>query len=305
MTHPISLDFEQLITPLNAIAFFDQYWEKRPLVIKRSCPEYYKGIFSIKDVDALLQHHHLKYPNIKLGKKEQGGFSIDLLEGMNANGTESYGVPNLHRLYRAYAQGDTIIFNRLFYYWQPLAVICQELEKFFSCSVGANVYLSPRNSQSFPPHYDLHDIFVLQVEGSKHWKLYDLTDKSYTAIHDPNLMEDQDVYLEAGDLLYIPQQYVHSVYTTDSYSMHISIGVDVSCSRDLLSSALSAIAVPGSILQQALPIQWMMQTQQNSEMQTQLVNVLQTVRDQVTAEDGIAALARRLMNTVLPSGQFH
>lgn len=33
-------------------------------------------------------------------------------------------------------------------------------------------YLTPPDSQGFAPHYDDIEAFVLQLEGKKHWRLY-------------------------------------------------------------------------------------------------------------------------------------
>lgn len=307
MNTMLELDLEQLIAPLSLTTFLAQYWEKRPLIIKRSRSDYYTGTISMRDVDTLLKHHRIKYPNIKLGKAEKGGFSIELLEGMNPNEIESYGVPLLYRLSRAYTQGDTIVLNRLNNYWEPLATFCRNLEQFFTCPVGANVYLSPKNSQAFPPHFDLHDIFVLQVEGSKHWKLYDLADKSYSVVNDPDLKADQDVDLEAGDLLYIPRQYVHSVCTTDSHSMHISIGVDTFSSKDLLASAFAAIDLPHSLLQEAVPISFMTQTQPEYELECRFVSLLRTAIEDITVNRAITLLAHKFIESMspLPRDRFH
>lgn len=46
------------------------------------------------------------------------------------------------------------------------------LQEYFGCFVGANVYLTPPNSQGFAPHYDDIEAFVLQIEGKKRWKVY-------------------------------------------------------------------------------------------------------------------------------------
>ena len=33
-------------------------------------------------------------------------------------------------------------------------------------------YLTPPGTQGFAPHYDDIEAFVIQLEGKKHWKLY-------------------------------------------------------------------------------------------------------------------------------------
>jgi ribosomal protein L16 Arg81 hydroxylase len=47
--------FEQIIQPISPEVFFREYWEKRPLHISRGKPGYYSELFSVNDIDTLLQ----------------------------------------------------------------------------------------------------------------------------------------------------------------------------------------------------------------------------------------------------------
>lgn len=100
--------------------------------------------------------------------------------------------------------------------------------------VGANVYLTPKDSQGFAPHYDDIEAFVLQVEGKKHWRVYKPTSRNNILPRESsrNLNPDElgepclDVILEAGDLLYFPRGYIHQATTLeDFHSLHITVSV--------------------------------------------------------------------------------
>ena len=54
----------------------------------------------------------------------------------------------------------------------PLWKMLASMERFWNCSTGCNVYLTPADSQGFSPHYDDIDAFILQLEGKKRWKVY-------------------------------------------------------------------------------------------------------------------------------------
>lgn len=100
--------------------------------------------------------------------------------------------------------------------------------------IGANVYLTPKGSQGFAPHYDDIEAFVLQVEGKKHWRVYKPTSRNTTLPRESskNFKQDEigepclDVILEAGDLLYFPRGYIHQANTLkDSHSLHITVSM--------------------------------------------------------------------------------
>ncbi len=129
--------------------------------------------------------------------------------------------------------------------------------------VGANVYLTPPGTQvrhycnsrkdsrqsskiiygiyvriyfllvqGFAPHYDDVEVFILQLEGRKRWRLYEPRNKQeeLPRFSSPNFSPSeigspcQDVVLEAGDLLYFPRGTIHQGHCfEDVHSMHITI----------------------------------------------------------------------------------
>ena len=50
--------------------------------------------------------------------------------------------------------------------------LCACLQEHFGFPVGCSAYLTPTSTQGFPPHYDDVEVFVLQLQGSKRWRLY-------------------------------------------------------------------------------------------------------------------------------------
>ena len=51
--------------------------------------------------------------------------------------------------------------------------LCATLQEFFGSFVGTNMYLTPPGTQGFAPHYDDVEVFILQLEGKKHWRVYE------------------------------------------------------------------------------------------------------------------------------------
>lgn len=306
------LNFEQLIQPISLDVFFSQYWEQKPLHISRNNRDYYAGLFAVKDIDTLIQLSKPKYPRVELGKANKGGFSLDFLEGMETISMQDYGVPRLQRLYDAYAQDDTLIINRLEEYWEPLAQFCRGLEQYFSCLSNASLFLTPKNAQGFLPHFDPCDMLTLQVEGSKIWRIYnsapELTSSednlSYILRKLPD--PDREIYLEAGDLLYIPRGCVHEVLTADEPSLHLAINIVVFTWADLIMKALTSVRKQSSAFQKALPVGFLNQKQPAISLQAQLTELLAYLSQHANAEEAVSQLAHSFIAGMksLPDGHF-
>ena len=54
MIRSADFDFEYLIHPVNTGTFGQECWEKKPLVVRRTDPDYYKGLLSLESVDFIL-----------------------------------------------------------------------------------------------------------------------------------------------------------------------------------------------------------------------------------------------------------
>jgi hypothetical protein len=95
---------------------------------------------------------------------------------------------------------------------------CFFLSRIFHCPTGANVYFTPKVSQTFPRHSDPHDVFILQLQGEKRWKVYPKGSKK----SDHPVIEG---VLERGDLLMIPKGFEHEGATSDQTSLHVTFGL--------------------------------------------------------------------------------
>jgi bifunctional lysine-specific demethylase and histidyl-hydroxylase MINA len=45
-------------------------------------------------------------------------------------------------------------------------------QELLGCLVGSNSYLTPPHAQGLPPHHDDVDVWVMQLEGTKQWRLH-------------------------------------------------------------------------------------------------------------------------------------
>ncbi|MGV9006574.1 MAG: cupin domain-containing protein [Brevundimonas sp.] len=161
---------------------------------------------------------------------------------------------------RAYRMGATIIFNQLQHSDRRMADFCRRLERVFSCHIQTNTYLTPPAEQGFRTHFDSHDVFILQISGSKDWRLYgDPEDSPFRGerfrgmtrpVGEPALA----FTLNPGDCAYIPRGYYHDAANTGEVpSLHITVGLIVRTWADLMLEAVSQVCLEDADFRRALP----------------------------------------------------
>jgi len=144
--------------------------------------------------------------------------------------------------------GATLVLQALHHTHPPLAVFCRDLEKALGQPAQANAYFTPRRSQGLPVHHDTHDVLCLQVAGQKRWLVYEpalelpLRDQRYRPeLGDPG-GPALEVLLQPGDTLYLPRGWLHQALTSDTDSLHLTIGVSVHTWLDAIRAALDECA---------------------------------------------------------------
>jgi 50S ribosomal protein L16 3-hydroxylase len=79
------------------------------------------------------------------------------------------------------------------------------------------------------PHFDSYDVFLLQVHGRRRWRI----GRTHDAELDPNaplkilrrFVPEQELVLDAGDMLYLPPQWAHDGVAVGGDCMTYSIGM--------------------------------------------------------------------------------
>jgi bifunctional lysine-specific demethylase and histidyl-hydroxylase NO66 len=152
--------------------------------------------------------------------------------------------------------GGTVVVRSVDEMTPGLFHLCGGLENELIQPVFANVYLTPPQTHGFTAHYDPHDVFILQISGRKHWRVFDPVPHAFGASAivdiDPVAHPVVETVLTPGDVLYIPRGWVHIADTADDVSLHVTVSIRLASARDLLMHALNDPAV-GERLDRALP----------------------------------------------------
>jgi len=213
-----------ILEPLELGEFFKDYWEQKPLHIARDNSNPFKDLVSISAIETILSTNHINYPTVQLS---HAGKSIPVEEYTDSNGQI---VSN--RIIERYHAGSTIVISFAHRLHSNLMSLCRDVEKSLMMRCQTNVYLSPAANQGFNPHFDTHDVFILQVSGRKTFNFYssgtsfptsaDRFNRDIHAIGE----KTEEIQLSAGHTLYIPRGVVHdAVADIEEPSLHVTLGV--------------------------------------------------------------------------------
>lgn len=303
-------DLAALIAPADREDFFREHWEGKPLHLSRGDAHYYDSIVTNGDLESIISSADLRYPAIQLARN--GSYLAPEAYTRNIkHGSEFFnGVPDIGQIQSEYRSGATVVLPALQRTWPALRQLCTALEDDLSHAVHANVYLTPGDSPGFTPHYDTHEVFVLQIAGNKRWRVFEppLTLPHRTQPFMPigyglpaPILE---LELMPGDLLYLPRGYVHAANTSHSHSAHVTIGITVYTWVELISE-LIASSKEIVDLRAALPPGFATREDLGKTLREGFVRCLDQLRSNIDGDRLIESFLQKVRSArVWPAGTF-
>jgi 50S ribosomal protein L16 3-hydroxylase len=212
-----------------------KYWQKKPLLIRGAIPDFKPllsrdELFELAEQDDVESRLIVENTNSKHKKSEpawtmaNGPFSEDaaelpslkksnwtlLVQGVDLHEASVYALKNQFR-------------------FAPDARLDDVMISFATDGGGVG------------PHFDSYDVFLLQAEGKRRWRIgkqKDLTlQKDVPLKILANFAPEQEFVLEAGDMLYLPPMYAHegvAVGECMTYSIGFRAPAELELARELL-----------------------------------------------------------------------
>lgn len=292
--------------------FAAAYWGKAPLLSRAgelAGPDGFADLLSPDAVDELLSRRGLRTPFLRVAQQGQV-LPADRFTGGGGAGAEISDQVLDDQAMRLYAEGATLVLQGLHRLWPPLIDYSRRLGAELRRPLQVNAYLTPPGSQGFSTHYDTHDVFVLQVDGTKRWRLHEpvLADPlekqawggradevGATAQGEPAL----DVVLSPGDALYLPRGWLHSAEALGSRSLHLTVGVRA-LTRYAVVEELLALAAGDARLRATLPFS--VDVSDPEAIEPELTETVEALRDWLTTVEP-AEVATRLRARDWPSAR--
>jgi ribosomal protein L16 Arg81 hydroxylase len=293
------VDLAALLDPVRSEDFFANHWERKPLMNRRGDARYYDALLSGADLDRFINSSDLRYPALQLAR-DGAYMPPEAYTRPLKHGSEVFAAaPDMEKVRAEYRSGATVVLPALQRAWAPLRKLCDTLEKQLSHAVHANAYLTPGGAQGFTPHYDTHEVFVLQIAGQKRWRigeppvLLPHPSQPFSPAAYAPTEPVMEIELNPGDLLYLPRGYVHSASTARSHSAHVTIGVTVFTWVELLSELLqSSKHMPAC--REALPVGFATREDLRGSLEEGLARRLEALLQQTDRHALIESFARRV-----------
>uniref|UniRef100_M3XU29 Bifunctional lysine-specific demethylase and histidyl-hydroxylase n=2 Tax=Mustela putorius furo TaxID=9669 RepID=M3XU29_MUSPF len=278
--------FESLISPIKTETFFKEFWEKKPLLIQRDDPAvatYYQSLFRLSDLKILCSRGMYYGRDVNVCRCVNGKKKV-----LNKDGKVHF-----LQLRKDFDQKRaTIQFHQPQRFKDELWRIQEKLECYFGSLVGSNVYITPAGSQGLPPHYDDVEVFILQLEGEKHWRLYRPTvplAREYSVESEDRIgRPTHEFTLKPGDFLYFPRGTIHQADTPPglAHSTHVTISTYQHNSwgdflLDTLSGLVFDTAKEDLEFRAGIPRQLLLQVDATAVARRRLSGFLRTLADRL------------------------
>lgn len=210
--------------------FFDEIWAQRPVLVEERDPAAFGDLFSLQSVDRILAGTFPRRPAVRLVKDGSEVAPSTYVRTVSLGSEWLHDVIDPGRVYDAFQNGATIVLQGLQRYWEPLVRFARDLELALSHPIQVNAYVSPPGTRGLGVHYDTHDVFVLQIAGSKRWHVHERA-VTHPLAHQHAKSKptaEQSVFLaelRPGESLYIPRGFLHEAIATAEISVHLTVGI--------------------------------------------------------------------------------
>ncbi len=228
--------FDDIMEPLGAERFLAEYENQKPLHLPGAADKFAE-VMSWAKLDKLLDQ-------TSIWSKESLRLMLDKVAvppgDYCSSGRSRDGVPGLlpdpDKVQELIRRGATLIANDIGRLNPGLYAFTKAMHEGLGAKVDANLYMSSRRRPGFASHFDAHDVYAVQAEGTKTWYVYE--NRSPTPIHHPRFeaglgqahhdrAKDEvmmEVQMTPGDLLYLPRGWYHDALADDGGTMHIAFG---------------------------------------------------------------------------------
>ena len=217
----------QLLNNLTPAQFLDEYWQKKPLLIRQAIPNF-KGLMSPNDLAGLACEDDVQ---ARIIKQKKDKWSV---QNSSFDETDFTKLP---------AKDWTLLVQSVNHYLPEAADLLAQFNFIPHARLDDLMVSYAPAGGGVGAHVDSYDVFLLQGSGKRNWKISTQTDLSLVDGAPLRILKnfetEQEWTLEAGDMLYLPPQIAHCGVSMSDDCMTCSIGFRAPKTQELMHEFLS------------------------------------------------------------------
>lgn len=192
----------QLLGGLTPAEFLSEYWHKKPLLIKNAIPGF-TGLLSPEELAGLACEEEVQ---------------SRIVEEINGQWHASHGPFDDEDFARLPEKPDpkhrwTLLVQTVNHYLPEASELLQQFDFIPHARLDDLMVSYAPDGGGVGPHFDSYDVFLLQGQGKRLWRVSEQTDFELIAGAPLRILKNfdtaQEWLLEAGDMLYLPPQLAH------------------------------------------------------------------------------------------------
>lgn len=197
------------------------------------------SLISWQDLNNVLASHRLNEPRLRVAGVPDGDPIVRV-----QHGRRDVKIPrlSLDSIISALSGGGTLVLDAIDETHPKLRALTRAFARTFGSVPQTNLYASFGSSPGFGLHWDDHDVFVFQISGRKHWRIFNptRTSPSYRDVDSPGPPATDcapyfDEIIDPGTIIYVPRGHWHDVVGLDEPSLHLTVGITHPTASDLLN----------------------------------------------------------------------
>lgn len=196
------------------------------------------ALLSFQLVDDWLRYRRLRYPQFQVNLPTGGVPPTAFTDTRKYLALSMQGSPVTEQVAAQLQRGATLRLVDVEDWYAPVTEICAALGAALNVVSRAYGFYTPPGDDGVHAHWDDADIFAIQVDGTKTWRLWDVPPvdawpESQTL--DGDRAPDRTVELVSGDGLYIPAGMGHQAAAGPDGSLHLSIALRTPTYREVVN----------------------------------------------------------------------
>ena len=217
-----------LLGQRSPASFMKQYWQRKPLLIRNAIPDF-KPPVSFTDLKNLAKQDNVES---RLIWQENNTWNME-------NGPFS-------RFPKITEPDWTLLVQSMDLHHDALAQLMQQFRFIPDARLDDVMISFAAMGGGVGPHFDSYDVFLLQAQGQRKWRISQQKDLSLVPDLPCKILQnfeaEEEFVLNPGDMLYLPPHVAHDGISLSDKCMTISIGFKTPSFATLALGLLEAAA---------------------------------------------------------------